>query len=126
MRAVQREQPAVIDARRNPRFLANGLIAVEILYADLTLELRDLGAGGFSIIAPRAFPRGMTHRFTFATPAGQSVRLLAKAIHCRQEPPTTGAPRFVTGWEFMAGSAEATNRSIEALLETVIAGPAPQ
>jgi len=39
--------------------------------------------------------------------------LVAKAVHSYA---VQGEPRFVTGWEFMAGSADRTERAIAQLL----------
>lgn len=107
---------AALLQRRWARLAVNGQIQVAIRDLDLALELRDLSFGGFAVHAPRPFWKGMTHWFTFSTPAGQSITLVAKAVHCYRLP---DQPRFVSGWVFMAGTADRTERAIGQLLDAL-------
>lgn len=117
-RALRVDPVLVALSRRWARLPASGHLRVEIPDLQVELRLRDLSFGGFAIVAPRPFWKGMTHRFLFATRSGESVTLVAKAVHCQQEP--NGAA-FVTGWEFMRGSAERTEAAIGRLLDTLTA-----
>ena len=55
-------------------------------------------------------------RVTFACRSGFSVDLVAKAVHCYRM--ADGAQnRFISGWEFMAGSADKTAVAIGKLIE---------
>jgi hypothetical protein len=102
--------------RRTTRLSVDGRLSVVIPGLNVGLELRDLSFGGFAVVAPRAFWRGMTHWFTFSTLNGESTTLVAKAVHCYA---VEGQPLFITGWEFMAGSADRSERAIGLLLEAL-------
>jgi hypothetical protein len=102
--------------RRWARLPAGAQLRVEIADLPVELLLRDLTFGGFAIVAPRPFWKGMTHRFTFATRAGGSLTLVAKAVYCS---PTADGKAFVSGWEFMRGMADRTEAAIGRLLETL-------
>jgi hypothetical protein len=99
-------------------------VHVEIAGLALTLELRDLGFDGFGLVASKPFWRGMTHRFTFRSASGLQVTLVAKAVHCYALP-EDGDRKFVTGWEFMAGSAERTAAAIGQLFAAANDAPSP-
>lgn len=108
--------------RRTARHPVNGQLAIAIRGMDLSVELRDLSFGGFAIVAPRQFWRGMTHWFTFSTPAGRTVTLVAKAVHCapvQNDPQAVNTPRFLSGWEFMAGTSEKNEKAIGELLSAL-------
>ena len=94
-------------------------MTVRIPGLNLDLEIRDLNFGGFALITSRRFWKGMTHQFTFAGATGHEVTLVAKVVHCYSLT-AEGAPRFVTGWEFMAGSAERTEAAIGKLFDIAI------
>jgi hypothetical protein len=100
--------------RRTVRIEVDGKLSVAIPTLNVDLHLKDMSFGGFAVVSPRSFWRGMTHWFTFSTRTGQSIMLVAKAVHCYA---VKGEPRFVSGWEFMAGSADRTDRAIGQLLE---------
>jgi hypothetical protein len=99
-------------------------VNVQIAGLALALELRDLGLHGFAVVTSRPFWRGMTHRFTFASDSGPEVTLVAKAVHCHSVP-QEGDRKFVTGWEFMAGSAERTAAAIGQLFTAATEAPPP-
>lgn len=102
--------------RRTARLAVDGQLLVAIPSLELDLQLRDMSFGGFAVVSPKSFWRGMTHWFTFTTQTGESIMLVAKAVHCYA---LQGERRFVTGWEFMAGSADRTERAIGQLLATL-------
>jgi hypothetical protein len=104
--------------------LATNHVHVQIAGLALPLELRDLGFDGFAVVAPKPFWRGMTHRFTFVGHSGLEVTLVAKAVHCRSLP-QEGDRVFITGWEFMAGSAERTEAAIGLLFAAATEAPPP-
>lgn len=63
----------------------------------------------------------MTHQFTFIGATGRQATLVAKAVHCYSRD-AEGEPKFVTGWEFMPGSADRTEAAIGQLLDIAIEG----
>ena len=107
---------AAASRRRAARLLVHGQVQVAISGLDLPVELRDLSFCGFGIQAPRQFFKGMTHWFTFSTAAGSSVSLVAKAVHCYN---VAGEKAFVSGWEFMAGTSDRTEKAINELLTAI-------
>ena len=105
--------------RRTARLAVNGQVQVAIPGLDLMLELRDLSFGGFGMVAPRPFWKGMTHRFVFSTfsgGAGRSITLVAKMIHCNAVRAEHG---YISGWEFMRGTSDRTEKEIGQLLDAV-------
>jgi hypothetical protein len=110
--------------RRHVRRLPAGGVRVQIAGLALTLELCDLCLDGFAVVTTRPFWRGMTHRFTFSSDAGLEATLVAKAVHCYSVP-QEGDRKFVTGWEFMAGSADRTAAAIGPLFTTSTETPPP-
>jgi hypothetical protein len=109
-------------SRRSTRLATDGSLAIDMPEVKVDIELRDLSFGGFSIAASRPFWRGMTHWFTLSTRSGESIRLVAKAVYCR------GADegRFVSGWEFMRGTADDTEAAIGQLLDALATSRGPR
>ena len=105
-----------VSRRRTARIEQTGHVAVAITDAPFETDLRDLSLGGFSIASPKNFPLGMTHLFRFTTSGGDVVALPAKAVHCR---PIPGGATFISGWEFMPGSAEVTDIAVGRLLDAM-------
>ena len=104
-------------SRRSIRLPANGNVRVEMPNMKVKVELRDLGFGGFAIVAPRPFCKGLTHWFSFASGMGEPVTLVAKAVHCQALGDRSG---FVSGWEFMRGTADRTEAAIGQLLDALV------
>jgi hypothetical protein len=105
-----------VDSSASSRILLTTGLRVVINGLDAEIQLHNLGFGGFAVVAPRPFWRGMTHRFTFATRSGLSIDLVAKAVHCYRI--ADGTPnRFISGWEFMAGSADKTAVALGKLID---------
>jgi hypothetical protein len=102
--------------RRSARIVPTAHLTVTIPTLAVPLELRNLSFGGFAISAPRPFKTGLTHRFTFAADNGLEVTLVAKAVHCYASL-VNDQQVFVTGWEFMLGSADVTDAGIRQLID---------
>ena len=115
MRAI-RVQPLVDPARPRGVPWRSTDLRVEIAGLGLPVEVRDLSRGGFATVASKGFWRGMTHRFTFASPSGFVISLVAKAVRSYSLPQGS-EPKFVTGWEFMAGSMDRTEKAIGQLTD---------
>ena len=114
--SVPSTKPA-LDQRRSSRLIPTTGVRVTISGLTADLQLQNLSFGGFAVTAPRPFWRGMTHRFTFASDSGLSIELVAKAVHCYRVA-NSAQDRYVSGWEFMAGSADRTEAAISKLLDT--------
>src|SRR4030095_13725902 len=74
-----RVDPGALDfaayvQRRTARLAVDGQVQIAIPGLELPLELRDLSLGGFAIVAPRPYWKGMTHWFTFSTFRGGAER----------------------------------------------------
>jgi hypothetical protein len=119
--AARTDAPLAPLNRRAVHLPADGQVRIEMPDLKLELKLRDLGFDGFNVVAPRPFWKGMTHWFTFTARSGESVTLVAKAVHCQALPDKQA---FVTGWEFMRGSAERTEAAIAQLLDALAEPPA--
>ena len=102
--------------RRSARFVPTAHLTIRITTLEVPLDLRDLSFGGFAISAPRPFKTGLTHWFTFSTDKGLGVTLVAKAVHCYASL-VNDQQIYVSGWEFMIGSAEETDAGIRQLLD---------
>lgn len=120
MHIVRSEPSSVLLRRKHVRIVPSGHLKVSIVNSPLPVELHDLSLGGFALTASRPFPIGLTHRFLFATSSGVEVTLVAKAIHCYSRL-VDGVQSFVTGWEFMAGSAELTEAALAQLMDAATA-----
>ena len=106
--------------RRTARLAVNGQVQVTIPGTDAALELRDMSFGGFAITASRPFWKSMTHRFMFSTLAGgvgRSITLVAKVVHCYA---LEGEQKFVSGWAFMPGTSDRTEKEIGQFLDLLV------
>ena len=119
MRAIPVQRTSLASQRRTARLLPTAAVTVRIPGLRVAVEIRDLSFGGFALVASRRFWKGMTHQFAFAGATGYEVTLVAKAVHCYSLA-AEGEQKFVSGWEFMAGSAERTEAAIGQLLNIAI------
>jgi hypothetical protein len=103
--------------RKTARVLPDGSVSVRIATSRVPLEVHDLSVCGFAVSTAAPFTIGHTHRFVFTTSDGVEVSLVAKAVHCYARL-LDGARTYVTGWEFMAGSAPLTEAAFERLTKS--------
>jgi hypothetical protein len=81
-------------------------VRIEIDGRACLAELRDVSLGGFGMVARKSFQSGATCHVRFATDAGVSFQIAARAVHSTIVHTSRGR-RFVTGWEFLGTGQEA-------------------
>ena len=96
----QTSEPYVDAGRRKaPRLQTGSVIHARCVNPALRVtELRNLGAGGFSVETEDEVVAGWESRFEFKTLTGYSVTLEAVAVHCRRSETTERT--FISGWSF--------------------------
>jgi len=105
------------DVRRFLRFEPRTEVGVRMEgYAQMAVTLRDVGRGGFAIVAPMPFSPGERYRFTFDLPSGKSVMLSAMAVHRYPLKGEQEIRLYVTGWRFLL---ENTAEDIDRLMNEV-------
>jgi hypothetical protein len=70
-------------------------------YEQMSVILRDVGRGGFAILAPAPFSPGDRFRFTFELPTHKAVSLTAVAVHGFPRKAGDGPCEYVSGWRFL-------------------------
>ena len=94
------------DVRRFLRFETRTEVSVRMEgYAQMALTLKDIGRGGFAMMAPMPFSPGERYRFTFSLPSGKAVVLSAMAVHRYQVKSDADIKQYVTGWRFLLENA---------------------
>src|SRR5262249_39571902 len=93
----------IAELRRFLRFEVRSDVRVKIDgYEQMAVTLRDVGRGGFAIVAPMSFSPRERYRFTFTLPEGPPLVLSAMAMHGYPLPPDLkGIRPYVTGWRFL-------------------------
>jgi hypothetical protein len=85
------DRPGARRAERRllPRIEVTGRLLGRIVPAAITIEVRDVGPGGFSITAPVPFPPGVRHPFQFTLGDGSTIAVDAVSEHAMPlgEPP---------------------------------------
>ena len=85
--------------RKAPRLQTGSVIHARCVNPALRVrELRNLGAGGFSVETEGEVVAGWESRFEFNTLTGFTVTLGAVVVYCR--PSETGGRTFISGWCF--------------------------
>jgi hypothetical protein len=98
----------VTEARRFFRFKARTGVRVRMEgYEQMAVVLRDVGRGGFAILAAAPFSPGDRFRFTFDLPDRRVVSLTAVAVHGYPRKDGDGACEYVSGWRFLLENATA-------------------
>jgi len=93
----------IAELRRFLRFEVRSEVGVRIDgHEEMAVTLRDVGRGGFAIIAPMPFSPGERYQFTFTLPEGAPIVVSAMAMHrYALEKNEHGVQPFVTGWRFL-------------------------
>ena len=104
------------DRRATPRIEVMDQLHGRLVSLNVTLVVRELGAGGFSIESPVAFPPNARHQFRFSTPGGVEVILEATVVHSRPSIAADGKRSCITGFAFCHDSAHDAARAVDDLL----------
>lgn len=107
------------ERRRFPRYEALGRVLGVLVAADLPVRIRDVGLGGFSAETVEPLSAGEVHRVRFLSEDDWSGELVARSLHCRPSVAADGTPRYVTGFEFLAGTVGDASRIARELITKV-------
>jgi c-di-GMP-binding flagellar brake protein YcgR len=88
------------DRRRFPRIRVYGSIAGRVEPLDDVLVVHDISLGGFAVESPLGFMAGSDHRFEFALPTGERLRLSATDVHCVRLNVAGSSPHYFAGFAF--------------------------
>lgn len=101
MQKARHSSEPYVDAgrRKAPRLQTGSLIHAHAVDSLVRVrEVRNLGAGGFSVETDGEVVPGQQIRFEFKTLTGFNVTLGAVAVHCRASEATQGS--YISGWCF--------------------------
>jgi len=109
--------PTERDRRQHPRIRAFGHVHGRPAQLELSLELQDISAGGFSVESPIAFPLDTEFWFEFTANVGWAM-LRAKCMHCVKASPLYGDVYFA-GFRFVSCD-QKDSRAITDLVNRVL------
>jgi hypothetical protein len=101
------------NRRRYPRLEVDGVVELLNITLGVTLDVRDIGLGGFQAVSPRLVQPGDEHVLRISLPGDIPRELRVTAIHCR--PKTAATPPFLVGWQFAQDAM--TARHVVAILD---------
>ena len=104
------------ESRRAVRLAVNGEITGRLVASGQSLEIRDIGGGGFLAETSAAIDVDSVHHVRLATLAGTGYVIAARCAHCRQRSDVR-EPRFVVGFAFTT-----PNQVVDRLLDQVMMG----
>jgi hypothetical protein len=82
----------------------------------MTVVVREVGTGGFSIETPVPFPKQSTHQFRFSSDSGSTdVVLTGESVHCLCISAADAQPRYLTGFTFVCDD-DSSRRAVEAFV----------
>jgi hypothetical protein len=113
--------PALVmpEKRRSPRVEVLGRLHGSVVALRMSVVVRDIGSGGFSIETSMPFPDRSVHQFRFSPADGPDVILSAESVHTLRVSPGDAAPRFLTGFAF-ACEDESSRQAAEALVLSLV------
>ena len=88
------------ERRETPRIDVLGRLDGHIETVDLTVRVREIGLGGFSVESPCGFPVDAEHDFRLRLSSGGAVTVRARAVHTYRRPDGGDAP-YITGFLFV-------------------------
>ena len=105
------------ERRRTIRIRVDGRLTVFNETSKQTLDLIDLGMGGFSVRSRMQMPLNAVSTFLFTTPDKRwSARLVARSVHCKLHH-RDDAPEFHTGVSFEREDAADVQRQVMAMMD---------
>ena len=105
-----------IERRVAPRLAVLGRIRGRVSNSDLAIRIREMSLTGFSLEADAPLPAGV-HEVQFEAKGQWSVSLPARKVHSHASCGPDGAPRYVTGFEFLFDNREAGQDVVVALVD---------
>ena len=105
------------ERRKTVRIRVDGRLAVYNETSKQTLDLVDLGMGGFSVSSRAQMPLNAVSTFVFTTPDRRwTARLVARSVYCKLHH-GEGAPVFHTGFAFEREEAADVQRQVMAMMD---------
>src|SRR5262245_57869860 len=88
------------ERRRARRYDVLGQLNVHVVSQPMSITVREMGAGGFSIETTEPIPMGTVHRFLFYFhDETKSVGASAKCVHCMRTASSSRLPIYLSGFE---------------------------
>jgi hypothetical protein len=104
------------DRRATPRLEVLGQLHGYLVSLEVSLVVRDLSAGGFSVESVVPFPPGARHPFRFTASTGMEITVEAVVMHSRPHGLAGGQALYVTGFAFCHDSEHYRARAVDDLL----------
>ena len=106
---------ALVDRRRHPRVAVMSRLRGYWVELDVTVTVRDVSLGGFSVLSPVPFPIGSAQSFLFSTVDGRETLALVECRHCAPAADTGGPAVYLAGLQFQPQPAD----NLELIVETL-------
>jgi len=104
---------SALGRRRHPRLEIDGVLELRNVTLGVSLEVRDIGLGGFKAVSPRQVRPGDEHVLRIALPGDTPRELRVQVVHC--QPAAGTKPPFLVGWQFASDTM--TARHVVAILD---------
>lgn len=105
------------DRRRSPRIQLLGEVRGQILPSRTTVDVREIGLGGFSVETRDPLRPGDVLSFVLTVEGGADMPLRARVVHCRPRTELDAAGLYVTGLEFVVDDAHDESEAVAALVD---------
>lgn len=112
-------QPNLTNRRKSPRFETLGRVLGHLVDADLSVRVREIGFGGFSIETVEPIAIDVVQQVRFTAFDDWTSTCEARSLHCRPSCAADGSPRFVTGFQFVDEWLRESQDLVKALVEKI-------
>ena len=106
---------ALVERRRSPRVAVMSRLRGYWVELDVTVTVREVSLGGFSVLSPVPFPIGSQQSFLFSTVDGRETLALVECRHCAPAADPRGRNIYLAGLEFQPQPAD----NLELIVETL-------
>ena len=106
---------ALVERRRFPRVAVMSRLRGYWVEFDVTVTVRDVSLGGFSVLSPVPFPIGSEQSFLFSTVDGRETLALVECRHCAPAAATGGPLVYLAGLQFQPQPEENLSLIVETL-----------
>jgi hypothetical protein len=108
-----------VERRHAPRLEVLDQLHGRLVSLNVSLVVRELGAGGFSVESTVPFPPGARHRFRFRIAGGGEVIVDAVGVHSRSIRASDDEDRYITGFAFCQDGNPEAARAVATLLNAM-------
>jgi hypothetical protein len=99
------------ERRTTPRYDVLGQLNVHVVSQPMSVTVREMGAGGFSIETTEPIAVGAVHRFQFYFhDEASSVAASAKCVHSMRMTGKSRLPIYLSGFAFEPGDGPSASR----------------